>query len=289
MKSIRAFLLALSLAVPSFAFADDGPRIVVAGGDLTEIVFALGRGDDVVGVDTTSGWPLEATTREQVGYMRRLSAEGVLSLTPDLLLVAPDAGPKSVLELIEKAGVEIATAPGDDGADGVADKIAFVSTALGATEAGEAAKKDYQLRLDGAREIASGDATGQRVLFVLSIRDGAPIVGGADTSANEMIREAGAVNAAADIDGYKPMNAEAIIAAAPDVILMTNAHADRLGGLDDVLDRPDISLTPAGRERRAVLMDALLLLGMGPRTPEAIVELSRGLSAKRDNDASEDG
>ncbi|MEO0362136.1 MAG: ABC transporter substrate-binding protein [Pseudomonadota bacterium] len=274
-RHLSAFCLAALFAAPTAA----QDRIVVAGGDLTEIVFALGHGDRVVGVDTTSSWPAEAARREQVGYMRRLSAEGVLSLAPDLLIAAPDAGPKSAIDLLMSAEVETAVAPDVRDVDGIASKIAFVAAAIGAGPTGEAAARDYAARLEHARSLVAEMPARPRTLFILSVRDGAPLVGGGETSADEMIREAGGVNVAAGFDGYKPMNAEAIIAAAPEIVLITTAHADRLGGLGEVLARPDVALTPAGKAGRGAVMDALLLLGLGPRTPAAIVELARLLRA----------
>jgi iron complex transport system substrate-binding protein len=211
----------------------------------------------------------------QFGYLRRLSAEGVLSMQPDLFLAAEDAGPPAVMSLLRDAGLRIAVAEGGPDVDDVPAKIRFVGTVIGDPTGAEALAQSYLADLTRVRGALANLADRPRVLFILTLSEGAPLVGGAGTSADEMIREAGGVNAAADIDGYKPMNREAIIDAAPEIILMSSAHADRLGGLDEVLARADIAATPAGRNARGAAMDALLLLGMGPRTPEAIAELAR--------------
>ena len=112
-----------------------------------------------------------------------------------------------------------------------------------------------------------------KVLFILSVRDGAPVVGGRETSANDVIALAGGQNVASTFDGWKPMNAEAIIAANPDYILMSGAHADNVGGDDAILNRPDVQLTTAGREANLIKMDGMLLLGFGPRTAKAVETL----------------
>lgn len=273
---LRHALLAIAaslVAVPA-AKAQKPERIVVAGGDLTEIVFALGHGDRLIGVDSTSGYPETAKDLAQIGYVRRISAEGILSLSPDLMLVADDAGPVDTLSALSSAGIRIEIAPTTTSVDDIPDKIRFVATALSDPDAGEALATTFIQDLAAARTMVGDLSDRPRVLFILSTSGGAPLVGGPGSTADLLIREAGAQNAASGFEGYKPMNREAIIAAAPDVILMTQAHSDRLGGLDDVLDRPDIALTPAGRARRGVTLDALTLLGMGPRTPTAIRQLA---------------
>ncbi|MEM9761208.1 MAG: ABC transporter substrate-binding protein [Pseudomonadota bacterium] len=257
-------------------------RIVVAGGDLTEIVFALGRGDRVVGVDQTSTWPPEAVNRSQIGYVRRISPEGILSLAPDLVLAAHDAGPEIAFEQLAAAGVRIARAPEAKTADQIAGKIAFVGRALGRSAEAEQMARQVSEALDEIRaKIATLEGRRPRVLFILSFQSGAPLIGGTETTADRMITLAGGENAGASVSGYKPMSREAIIAAAQDIVLMMSQHAERFGGIDTILARPEIALTPAGQAGRAVAMDGMLLLGFGPRTPQAITELARALHAER--------
>jgi iron complex transport system substrate-binding protein len=274
-------LAALVGALAGFAaaIAEAGPssRVVVAGGALTEIAFALGAGERVVGVDATSSHPPEAEARPEIGYFRRLSAEGVLSLAPDLLLAAPETGPEIALEQIAAAGVEIRTAPNLLGAEGIAPKIRFVGEVLGRMEAAEALAARVEADLSHVREKVARIGTRPRVLFVLLLRGGAPVVGGAGTEAAEIIRLAGGANAAEGVEGYTPMTREAILAARPDAVLMMESRAEAAGGIDAVLARPDIALTPAGRDGRGIVMPGMLLLGFGPRTPDAVARLARAL------------
>ncbi|MEX2518734.1 MAG: ABC transporter substrate-binding protein [Paracoccaceae bacterium] len=280
MKLSAVVFAMLGLFGPASLQADEPPaRIAVAGGSLTEIVFALGHGKRVIGVDTTSSWPEPARALPQLGYLRRLSAEGVLSMEPDLFLAAGDAGPPAVISLLRDAGLRIAVAESGPDVDDVPAKIRFVGEAIGEPAGAATLAQAYLTELSRVRGAVAGVEDRPRVLFILTLSEGSPLVGGAGTSADAMIREAGGVNAAADIDGYKPMNREAVIDASPEIILMSSAHADRLGGVDEVLVRADIAATPAGRDGNGVVMDALLLLGMGPRTPEAIAELARRIHA----------
>lgn len=269
----RSLLTIGLLSVASIAQADSFERIAVAGGDLTEIVYALGAGDQVVAADSTSTYPPNVKDKAQIGYVRALSAEGVLSISPDLLIAADDAGPANVIENLKAAGVTVAIAPLGKGADRVPAKIRFVGETLGREKQAEALISDYAVKMDALAQRVAALPDRPKVLFILSVRDGAPVVGGAGTSANDIISLAGGKNVASSFEGWKPMNAEAIIAANPDVILMSGAHAEQLGDDDAVLSRPDIKLTRAGQKRAFVKMDGMLLLGFGPRTAEAVETL----------------
>lgn len=277
MRGLLSLFCAVTLLLVQAAHADNPQRIVSAGGDITEIIYALGAGDRVIAVDSTSNHPSEAASKEQIGYIRRLAAEGVLSLQPDLLIAAHDAGPPAAVEQLRAAGLRVELAPKGDTPEGVLEKVRFVGKALGMAEDAGALAQRIESDMAKAIETANGYTDTPRVIFVLSERDGAPLVAGAETSAAAIIALAGASNAAEGFSGYKPMSQEAIIEAAPDVLLMMSQTVERLGGIDVMLARPEFSLTPAGKERRYVAMDGMLLLGFGPRTPEAIRSLATAL------------
>ncbi len=283
MKRLTATVLALALAGVSQQAAadcpgiDPGMRLVSVGGALTEIVYALGAQDHLVGVDTTSVYPPAAGDLPDVGYVRALPAEGVLSLAPTLVIAEDDAGPAAVLEQIRATGTPIAIVPDDHTIEGAAAKIKTVSGLLGCPSEGAAmaaALRDEAAAL--AREVAKLE-THPDVLFLLSIGQGTPMGGGAETSADGIIALAGGRNALAAMEGYKPVSAEAALAAEPDAILLTRGTVDGLGGIDAVLAMPQIALTQAGRDRRVIVMDGLLLLGFGPRTAQAARELAQAL------------
>ncbi len=267
-------LVAAALVTAVTATAQSSERVVVAGGDLAEIAHLLGAGDRIVGVDSTSLHPPALTELPQIGYVRALSPEGVLSLTPDLLLGAYDTGPAAALDKLRAAGLRIELAPGNQTAEGVPEKIAFVGGVLGLEAEAEALSAAYRAEMAALAEVIAGVSSQPRVLFILAMREGAPLVAGTDTAAEAMIELAGATNAVSGFTGYKPMNREAVLAAAPEVILMMAGRHDGVGGADGVLSLPEIAPTPAGQAGRLVTMDGLKLLGFGPRTPEAVRELA---------------
>ena len=267
--------VAAAAALP--ARAQTPPRIVSVGSALTEIVYALGAEGLLVGVDTTSQYPAAAQALPQVGYMRALSAEGVLALKPTLVVATTAAGPATTLDQLRATGVEVIVLLDLYDYDSVIAKIAAVGRVTG--KQAEAEAMIARGRTDMAALTARlAQATGKpRVLFILSMGGGAPQAAGKDTAADGIIRLAGGANAIDGYAGYRPLTPEAVIASRPDVVLVTRQTAQALGGVQAVLDQPALRQTPAGRAGKVLEFDTLLLLGFGPRTPQAALELAMAL------------
>jgi iron complex transport system substrate-binding protein len=249
-------------------------RIVVLGGELTEIVYALGAEDALVAVDTTSQWPKEAKSLPQVGYLRSLSAEGIISLSPTLILASKDAGPESVLKQIKEVGIPIKQFSSEKTVDAVQTKIIGIAKQLNRVDAGE--KLVTQLRTDMARlQDKLIDITHRpRVAFFLTLSKGTPLVAGKVTGADAMIKLAGGENAIQNFEGYKPANTEMLVALAPEFILVSTRMVDAMGGIKELQQLPAIKLMTQAKHQQIVIMDTLYLLGFGPRTGRAALELA---------------
>lgn len=268
---------ALAALAASGAWAEAPRRVVALGGDLTEIAFALGAGDSLIAVDDTATYPPAAAELPKVGYVRRFSEEGVLSLTPDLVIAAHDAGPELALERLRAAGLEVAVAPDGEGWESVGPKIAFVGAALERPAEAEALLQETSARMEAVRALLATTEDKPGVLFVMSSQRGSPMAAGRETSADAVIALAGGRNVVSDYEGYKPLSREAAVALAPDVLLLPNHVLEGMGGLEAVKALPEFAASPAVRENRVLVMDAMKLLGFGPRTPEAVAELAAAL------------
>jgi iron complex transport system substrate-binding protein len=252
-------------------------RIVVAGGALTEIVYALGLQGRLAGVDSTSVHPPAARTLPQVGYLRALSAEGVLGLHPDLLLTTTDAGPPATLANIRAGKVRVETIAADYTPEGVAGKIRAVASALGEPGRGETLARRFEAEWQRTAARLASDHDRPRVLFILAHGGGSPQIAGRNTAADAMIRLAGGVNAIDGFSGYRPLTSEGAAIAAPDVLLLTSETVTGMGGIDALWQTPALAHTPAGRQRRAVFLDAAELLGFGPRLAGVVSRLAARL------------
>lgn len=277
----RAVLpLALSAAiglVPKALLADGAPdRIVTAGGDVTEIVHALGMGGKLVGVDTTSYYPDEVRALPQIGYMRSLSAEGILALKPDMLIGSINSGPPPVLSQLKGAGVRVETLPDAEDLDGIATKIAAVGALLGRNAQADAlvaSMRDRMIQVDKALDRFTEHP---RLAFLLDLREGVVLMAGRNTAADGIFQMIRADNVFHDAhEGYKPISAEGMLATMPDALVLMSSRLDALGGLQALQANPVLSRLPAVIEGRVLGMDGILLLGFGPRTPDAAAELAR--------------
>jgi len=255
----------------------DTTRIVVLGGAITETVFALGAGTRVVGVDASSSYPAEVQSLPQTGYHRRLSAEGVLSLDPTLVILGADAGPDTAIAQLRQAGVRVEIVPEADDLDAARDRIRRLAAILGEEARGAELIETIDTRVQEASRTTQGARDAPRVLFVYARGTANLMVGGRDTSADAMLTLAGGTNALADVDGFVSMTAEAVVTADPDVIVIPSHGLDSIGGMDGLGAIPGVAQTRAWRERRIVTMDDLMLLGFGPRTGDAVVALTHAL------------
>ncbi|MCR8825833.1 heme/hemin ABC transporter substrate-binding protein [Pseudosulfitobacter koreensis] len=264
--------LAVACALPLVATAQpyDTARVVSIGGATTEIVYALGEADRLVARDSTSAYPAEALDLPDIGYMRALAAEGVLSVEPTLILTEPGAGPPETISVLQAASVPMVVVPAPYSADGIIAKITAIGDALGVPDKAQVLADDVRAALDDvAAQVASDETAPKRVLFVLSTQGGRIMASGTNTAADGIIAMAGGINAIDQFEGYRQLTAEAISVAAPDVVLMMDREGDHSASAEALFAMPEIATTPAAQSGALVKMDGLLLLGFGPRTPQA--------------------
>lgn len=249
-------------------------RIVSIGGALTEIVYALGAEQSLVGVDTTSLYPQVATRLPSVGYARSLSSEGILALAPNHVLATEDAGPHSVLKQIESAGIRLTILPARHQFEGVLERVQRIGQIVGRQSEADTLvlnlKQQWQTSM---QTVASGRKTNPAVLFVLSHTPNQVMVGGQGSSAEAMLAYAGAHNAVNGFRGFKGLTPEAVIAAQPEIVLLTSQGLEAIGGIDGAMRLPGIAQTPAGKKRRIIALEAMFMLGFGPRLPAAVSAL----------------
>ena len=259
----------------------DGARIAVAGGSLTETLYLLGAEDRIVGVDSTSTHPEAASRFPSIGYVRALSAEGVLSLSPTLLLGEDDMGPPEVLDQLARAGVAVVRVPEERSAAGIVAKVRCVADVLSLAPTAESI---IEAELEPVRAALAGIGAGAgpkpRAALVLGVRNGAPISAGAGTSGNGVLEMAGAENLFAGFEGWKPVSLEAMLQADPQYIVVSErGMAADPGGLSG---EPLLDFAMLADRDRVVRMDAMALLGFGPRTLFAALELARRIQPRID-------
>lgn len=272
---IQLGVFAAIFATTPTIHAVNNRRLVSIGGALTEIVFALGANADLVGVDTTSLYPESAHKLPNVGYARSLSVEGILALAPTHVIVVEDAGPPTVLQQLRALGIPVTVLASNHRFEGLIERVQQVGDLSGRIS--QAAAMQHALQQEWAKAHLQIKAKSVRVLFVLAHAPNQIMVAGSETSAQAMLQYVGATNAINGFSGYKPITPEAVIAAQPDIVLLTDQGLKAAGGGDNILRLPGIMQTPAGRNRRVISFEAVFLLGFGPRFPSAVSALNTAI------------
>lgn len=251
----------------------DLSRIVTVGSAITETVFALGVGSQVIATDQSSTYPAEVFRLTRVPYTRNLTAEGILSVSPGIILATHHAGPAPVVRQLRGAGVPFLTIAADETVEAAVGRVRQLGLILG--REAQAAAIIATMEADLARAERERGRIGARpkVLFIHAQGAGSVRGAGARTAANTMIELAGGVNALSGFNGYQPLSSEAIIAADPDVILLMGMSLESLGGESGLLGVPGVRHTKAARGNRIIAMEGHYLLGFGPRMGQAVLDL----------------
>ncbi|WP_082074862.1 heme/hemin ABC transporter substrate-binding protein [Martelella endophytica] len=277
---LTAGLLSANAALAAEPLADPS-RLVTIGGSVTEIVYALGAGDEIVGRDTTSTFPPEANDLPDVGYMRQLSPEGVLSVSPTAIISIEGAGPPETIDVLKKADLDFAEVPEAYSRDGIIEKVKTIGTLIGRKTEAEALAADIAADLDPILAANEARTEKKRAIFILSLRGGKVMGSGTGTAANGVIEAAGLENAIGDFPGYKALSDEAVIEAAPDIILvMGGAAGGHSLSNDDMAGQPALALTPAVQNGAIYHIDPVGMMNFGPRFADNLKTLTDEIYGK---------
>ena len=257
----------------------DASRILCIGGDVTEIVYALGAGAKVTAVDTTSQYPPQALKEKvSVGYMRALSSEGVISVGATLVVASERAGPPEVVKTLKASSVPYVEVPDEYSPEGLVKKIRLIARAVGSEVEGEHMARSVTAGFATLAGLRAKVGRPVRALFVLGIQNGRIMVGGKGTSAHAVLGLAGVQNVAEGVNGFRPVGEEAILEMGPDVIVgMRRTSEAAPHDLSQLFTMKGVLATPAGAAKRLIVMDGNYLLSFGPRAPDAARELMRSV------------
>ncbi len=281
--SLTALALLAFVSMPLASHANEvetvpnAQRVVAVGGSITEIVYELGEQKRLVARDSTSLYPQEALTLPDIGYMRQLPTEGVMSVDPDAILLLDGSGPPEAIEVLKKASVPLVGIPDRFSREGIVDKVKAVGHALGVDAKAEALAAKLDAEIASAEKTAAEAKEKKRVLFILSAPGGKIMASGQGTAADGIIAMAGAENVMSAFKGYKQVTDEAIITAAPDMILMMD-RVDHGASDEQLFSHPALAETPAGKTKKVIRMEGTYLIGFGPRTAGAVRDLAAALA-----------
>ena len=270
---VYSFLFSLQLKgqqdlLLSCDIANDSQRIVVAGGSVAEILYFIDADKKIVATDVTSTFPDEAQNHPSIGYVRNLSAEGILSMNPSLILGEDDMGPPNVITQLIDVEVDIRTIPEEKSVDGILDKIYCIASILDMkSEAEEEINKTLMPDIIALENMYIKNSKRlKRVMFILSMQANRIIVAGAGTTGDGYINLTGSKNIFGGLEGWKSVSQEAIVKENPDYIIMSQRDLHNTETIKNVKENPIFKNIKAGEEGNFIFDDAMAMLGFGPRT-----------------------
>ncbi|WP_442108799.1 heme/hemin ABC transporter substrate-binding protein [Pseudomonas sp. NUPR-001] len=272
-----ASLSVLLLAVGWFSVAQAEPAdTLVIGADLAEIVDQLQATPRLLGRDDSSHFPPAIARLPSVGYLRQLSAEGILSLKPRRVLISDAARPAIVVRQLEAVGLQVNKVGRGKSIAEIPRKIEQVASIMGRQAQAQALIAEQQAL--AAKLAGLPPLKGPKALFIFNRTGMTPLVMGQGTEANAALEQAGISNCAS-FNAYKQVAGESMVALAPDFVIISKAGLEALGGEESLWKLGGLALTPAGRARRVVQIDDQALLNLGPRTVAAMLQLRQDAGA----------
>lgn len=245
-------------------------KIVSVNGTMSEIVCALGLENSIVGVDVTSTFPASLDNVAKIGHNRQVSSEGIVALAPTLVVGLENDLKPAVIEQLTSAKIKTKLFKQELSVEGTKQLILTAGTYF--NQSAKATALIAQLEKDIA--AIKKPIVKKKLLFIYARGTGTMMVSGTGTAVDKMIQLAGGQNAVTSFADYKPLTAEALIAANPDVILLFESGLQSLDGVEGLLKVQGISQTNAGKNKKFITMDGQLLTGFGPRLGKALAELS---------------
>ena len=253
--------------------AKNSTRIVVAGGSISEIIYFLGSQDKIVALDVTSNYPEIAKELPSIGYVRNLSAEGILSMNPSIILGEDDMGPPGVIKQLREVNIDLRIIPEKKTIDGILDKIYCIASIIDKVSQAENRINDYLipdiLRLEKSLQLSILNP--KKVMFVFSIKGNKIIVGGSGTSGDGFIKMTGSKNIFGSFEGWKSVSQEAVIKENPYYIIMSQRDLHNSETIKAITENPIFQNIKAKEEGNFIFDDAMAMLGYGPRTIKSVL------------------
>ena len=269
---VLAVLFAFFLCLSESVVAGKTLRIVSANGTLSEIIAGLGLEKQLVGVDVTSTYPESLSKIPKIGHNRTIAAEGIIALNPDVIIYTDQSMlSPSLLKQLNSSGKKVVEFKHEYSKDGAIKLIREVGAYFNAKSQAEKMVKSLEADLN---KIAK-PAAPKKLLFIYARGTGTLMVSGTGTSLDKMFALTGNKNAVQGFSDFKPLTAESLLAANPDVLVLFSSGLESLEGTDGLLKVPGIANTNAGRNRKIVTMDGQFLTGFGPRLGKAAIELAQ--------------
>ncbi|MDC7226627.1 MAG: ABC transporter substrate-binding protein [Spirochaetales bacterium] len=241
-------------------------RVVSLAPNITEVIFALGKGDALVGRTDWCNYPPEASDVATVGSIQQPSIEAIIELEPDIIIASTHA-PKDIADQLTASGLDVRYYYGPEEFEGVYEVIRLVGADLGAEAEAEALVADMSSRYEAIRKLSENYTDKPSVYYAIGFGEGGDWTAGGDTFIGQMLEVAGGENIAADISGWS-YSLEKLVEKQPDIIIVGQALKDLFIG------SPFYSELEAVKNGRVYGINEDTISRQGPRLIEGIEQLN---------------
>lgn len=252
-------------------------RIITAGGTVTEIVYELGFGDQIIATDITSTYPSIMQSLPSIGYRNQIKAEGVLSLGADVVLAEEGYLNPDVVSQLKSSGIEIHFFVKPESVTETHTIISQIAFYLDVEEKGKALSKAVTFDMDELQAYLTGKADRPTMAFVMARGQEMVFVAGEDTFAESLFELAKIQHAGQGFKEYIPLTPEALVSMNPEFLLFFESGLQSLGGKSGIKNIRGIENTRAFQQDNIIAFDGLYLSGFGPRVGKAALELAKAV------------
>ncbi len=261
-------LMFITLCISNCTWSKE--RIVSLGNDITEIIFALNFGGNIIAQSTSSSVAQQPPIIEDI---KHIDPQHIVSMQPTLVLASDQVRPSSALLHIQSQGIHVIKVARGMTLEAIPKKIRTIAKQINQEHSGEKLIRKFQNDLSKIKT----SPINKNVLFIINKGGVIPLIAGKNTTADKLITAIGAKNSMANIELYQPLSPEAIIEGQPDLIVVCHESVKTLGGAKSIWRLPGISMTPAGRNKALVIVDDIGMLNFSLGTPLVMLQIRQKL------------
>jgi len=250
-------------------------KIITAGGTVTEIIDALGYGDQIIATDITSTYPASMQELPSIGYRNQIKAEGILALGPDLILAEEGYLSEDVVTQLKSSKIEIHFFKKPIRVEETKQLVLDLAHFFEAQVEGNRILDQVQADLDSLKAYLVVNNSSPKTAFIMARGPQTVFMAGEDTFAHSIFELAGLQPAARGFKDFVPATPEALVAMNPDCLIFFNSGIESIGGKEGLAKVNGLSETSAFKNGRVLSFEGHYLSGFGPRVGKAALELAK--------------
>lgn len=252
------------------------PKIITAGGTISEIVVGLGLGDQIIATDRTSTFPASLQSLPSIGYRNQIKAEGILSLGPDMILVEESYLNEEVIAQIQSIStIKLEVFPKTQSKEETIALIQQIAAFFELDQKGQEMITELEKDLQNLNDFLSTSEANGKAAFVMARGPESLFIAGDGSFSETMFSIAGLEQVETNFEDFIPLTPEALISLNPDFLILFESGLESLGGKSGLTKIPGITETTAFQNDQIIAMDGLYLSGFGPRMGKAALELAK--------------